>query len=155
MPLRVLIAVDPSEPSQRAVHEGARLALADSGKVKLVHVVNPVSSFIPGTATEHDSAADGVAKVFVTDLRRRIKGDVAVEEEILHGVPAEQIVAEARKWDADLVVVGHHNRHILSRFALGSVADAVVRHAPCSVLVVRAKDRDESLGCSATLAETA
>ena len=45
--------------------------------------------------------------------------------------------ADARECEADLVVLGTHNWHTLSRFFLGSTADAVVRHAPCSVLVVR------------------
>jgi hypothetical protein len=84
------------------------------------------------------------AEQLLAKLRRWIPADVVADEQVLTGLPAEQIVIAALEWDADLVVVGDHNRHVLSRFVLGSVADAVVRHAPCSVLVVRAKDRQSA-----------
>ena len=78
---------------------------------------------------------------------------------MLTGLPVQQIVNAARACEADVVVVGDHNRQVLSRFVLGGVADAVVRQAPCSVLVVRAKDRrsaraqaSRALGRTSTIA---
>ena len=53
------------------------------------------------------------------------------------GDPVESIVATARAWPADLVVIGSHGRDGLGRVLLGSVAEGVTRHAPCPVLVVR------------------
>jgi nucleotide-binding universal stress UspA family protein len=137
---RILIAVDPSEPAKRVVQMGGQLACAAGAAVKVLHVVHPIPPFIvPGTADERP--ATGEAQRWLDTLADQLPTDVAAERLVLHGVPAEQIVAAARDWNADLVIVGDHNRHILSRFLLGSVADAVVRHAPCSVLVARAKDQ--------------
>jgi nucleotide-binding universal stress UspA family protein len=55
------------------------------------------------------------------------------------GHAATGIVEIAEKWAADLIVMGSHGREGLGRLLLGSVADAVIRHAPCPVLVARAK----------------
>jgi nucleotide-binding universal stress UspA family protein len=52
------------------------------------------------------------------------------------GDPAEAVVHEARTWSADLLVLGTHGRRGAARLLLGSVAETVLRHAPCSVLVV-------------------
>ena len=135
---RILISVEASEPAERAVEMGGRLAGAAGAVVKLLHVVHPTPSFIPLAPSEKPASDE--AERLLAKLRRKVPAGVETACEILEGVPAEQVVATARRWDADLVVVGDHNRHALSRFLLGSVADAVVRHAPCSVLVVRAKD---------------
>jgi nucleotide-binding universal stress UspA family protein len=55
------------------------------------------------------------------------------------GDPSIEIVKAAREWPADLIVIGSHGRQGVSRMLLGSVAEAVTRHAPCPVLVIRAK----------------
>lgn len=51
----------------------------------------------------------------------------------------ETIIDSAAEWDVDLIVVGSHNRSGVHRFLLGSVAESVARHAPCSVEIVRAR----------------
>jgi nucleotide-binding universal stress UspA family protein len=63
-----------------------------------------------------------------------VRFTTAIEE----GVPKVVILDAAAKWPADLVMVGSHGRRRLERFLLGSVSEAVARHAPCSVEVVRA-----------------
>ena len=144
---RILIPVDASEPAQRAVEMAGSFAGATGAVVKLVHVVHPTPSFIPLAPSEKPACEE--AERLLAKLRRQVPAGVETDCEVLEGVPAEQIVAVARRWDADLVVVGDHNRHVLSRFLLGSVADAVVRHAPCSVLVVRPKDQTAGVPCDA------
>jgi nucleotide-binding universal stress UspA family protein len=52
------------------------------------------------------------------------------------GDPAHEIVAAAREWEADLIVLGTHGRQGIGRMFLGSVAETVLRHAPCAVLVI-------------------
>ena len=140
---RILIAVDSSEPAQRAAETGGRLAAAAGAAVRLLHVIHPIAPFIlngpPDAVTQTEEAEQLLAK-----LRRWLPADVAADQLVLTGLPVEQIVNAARDWEADVVVVGDHNRHVLSRFVLGGVADAVVRQAPCSVLVVRAKDRQSA-----------
>jgi nucleotide-binding universal stress UspA family protein len=53
------------------------------------------------------------------------------------GKPALEIVKSAKEWPADVIVLGSHGRTGVARVFLGSVAEAVLRHAPCSVLVIR------------------
>jgi universal stress protein A len=53
------------------------------------------------------------------------------------GKPAAEIVNAAKEWPADVIVIGSHGRAGVTRVLLGSVAEAVMRHAPCPVLVVR------------------
>jgi nucleotide-binding universal stress UspA family protein len=65
--------------------------------------------------------------------RKKLKVETAVRD----GHPRTVIVDEAKKWRADLIVMGSHGRTGLSRLLLGSVAQYVVSHAPCSVEVVR------------------
>jgi len=60
-----------------------------------------------------------------------------VTAQVLEGAPKHPIVEEAERWNADLVMVGTHGHGPVGRFLLGSVAHAVVLHAPCSVEVVR------------------
>jgi nucleotide-binding universal stress UspA family protein len=56
---------------------------------------------------------------------------------VLSGNPKEVILDEAKKWNADLIVVGSHGRRRFKRFLLGSVSEAVAMNAHCSVVVVR------------------
>ncbi len=56
-------------------------------------------------------------------------------------IPKESIVEEAQKWSADLIVLGSHGYGFWERMLLGSVSNAVVHHAPCSVLIVRNKGK--------------
>jgi len=53
------------------------------------------------------------------------------------GAPSRMIIESATNWGADLIVVGSHGRGFWGRVMLGSVSDAILHHAPCSVLVVR------------------
>lgn len=65
---------------------------------------------------------------------------LATETVVREGDPRSAIVDEAKEWGADLIVVGSHGRTGLTRWLLGSVAQAVVGHAPCSVEVIRERD---------------
>jgi nucleotide-binding universal stress UspA family protein len=67
-----------------------------------------------------------------------------VETATRDGEPRSVIVDEARDWSADLIIVGSHGYTGLKRWLLGSVAQAVVAHAPCSVEVVRKKPAEEA-----------
>src|SRR5208282_5412543 len=78
------------------------------------------------------------AKALVTKVADglRSKG-LKVTTAVEHGEPKSQIIEAASEWHADLIVVGSHGRKGLGHFLLGSVSDAVVRHAGCSVEIVR------------------
>jgi nucleotide-binding universal stress UspA family protein len=64
----------------------------------------------------------------------------SVETVVLEGKAADIIVKVAKEWPADLIVMGSHGYTGIERLLLGSVAESVVRHAPCSVEVVRDRD---------------
>ena len=86
-----------------------------------------------------------ILEEMVEDLKEAIHGaehgkDLEIETKVVDGYPKEEIVREAREWDADLIVIGSHGYGNVKRFLLGSVAQAVVAHAPCSVEVYREKE---------------
>lgn len=81
---------------------------------------------------------------FAEKLKKRHKElsfEFEVEHEMLQGNAAETILEVAESWPADLLVVGSHGRKGVSLFLMGSVSTAVVGHAPCSVVVIRPKQR--------------
>ncbi len=90
-----------------------------------------------------DEIARANAKAAVdeaVELIRKRTGDAELDltSVVAFGRPAEMIVEAANEWKPDLLVVGSHGRGFWGRLTLGSVSDAVVHHAPCSVLIVRA-----------------
>lgn len=140
---KILIAVDHSEPAEYAAHSGIELAKKLGAEVALVTVLPPPPAVIADlreTDVKLNEAWDDAKKLLVK-LHGRLPGVPHVEEMISEGSPANEIILVARDWHADLVVLGNHNRHGLSRFLLGSTAEAVVRRAPCTVLVVRQPDQ--------------
>ena len=75
----------------------------------------------------------------VADTKRRLEAaHFTVATELRAGDARREILDSAAEWHPDLIVVGSHGRHGLDRFLLGSVSESVVRHAECSVDVVRA-----------------
>ena len=137
---RILIAVDGEAVSSHAAEVGLQLACCVSGEVALVHVVELALAHAPGIAAEDlvaEAKKDG--KRILTAVQDSISPLFSAREFIRVGKPAHEILAVAREWPADVIVVGSHGRHGISRVLLGSVAEAVMRHADCPVLVIRGK----------------
>ncbi|HYW13047.1 MAG TPA: universal stress protein [Longimicrobium sp.] len=139
---RVLVCVDVASPHAAAMlHRG--LAAVESLSpgaaaidVRVLLVVGlEVDLPIPGLHDRLAGAAREQLDAFVAELGELPEG-VRVEGRVRTGAPAREAVAEAAEWPAELVVVGSHGRGGAARALLGSVAEAVVRDAPCSVLVV-------------------
>jgi nucleotide-binding universal stress UspA family protein len=149
--MKILVATDGSEYSRVAVSACCELVELDKNtSVRVVAVYEP---FLPMTAepfavsAEHYHRLDEIAKEnakaaadeAVELIRRKTQNDsFDVTTVVAIGRPAEMIVDAAKEWNADLVVVGSHGRGFWGRLTLGSVSDAVLHHASCSVLVVRA-----------------
>jgi nucleotide-binding universal stress UspA family protein len=137
--LTLVVGIDFSDLSLEAMRVGLELAkTSGDAHLHLVHVVPlPASTEIPVDA----SALEADATLQMADLRARAleKGRAAVTAHVVVGAPAEALTLFAKKTRADLMVVGTHGRRGLSRLAFGSVAEAVVRTAPCSVLTVRTR----------------
>jgi nucleotide-binding universal stress UspA family protein len=135
----ILVAVDDSEPAQWAVDEAVRLAEELAARVSLLHVVDVAKPFAaefafdnaigrPTLVQESETLLKSLAGLVPEELR----GDQLIRE----GKADKEIVLAAQQIHADLLVVGTHGRGPLGRFLLGSVAEAVVRHAICPVLTV-------------------
>jgi nucleotide-binding universal stress UspA family protein len=144
--MKILLAIDDSEFSERAVKTVVEHVRPQGAKVQVLHVVNPIlanlvrySSYrfvvnIKKLEQEMLSHAEEVVKRAAETLRKA-KFDVAVRVE--RGEPKKMILQAAAEWKADLIVVGSHGRSGMDHFLLGSVSEAVARYAPCSVEIVR------------------
>jgi nucleotide-binding universal stress UspA family protein len=139
---RILIALDDSAIGAHAVEVGSELTAALKAQAALVYVVDPTLAFQPDSGVP---AAEWVAMLkregqsFLAAAGQRTAEPPAWQF-LREGKPAEQILAAAREWNADVIVIGTHGRSGISRVVLGSTAESVVRHAPCPVLVVRPRD---------------
>jgi nucleotide-binding universal stress UspA family protein len=147
---RILCPVDFSDRSLNALRHATTLAARFEAELHLLNVVQFVVPFLP--------TVEGVASLPVDDWLRQSRiaaerhlaelptstdpavADLAVVREIVEGTPFVEIVRYAGTHDVDLIVLGTHGRSGLSHMLLGSVAEKVVRKAPCAVLTVRPPD---------------
>jgi nucleotide-binding universal stress UspA family protein len=140
--VKILLCVDSSEDSQAAVSAVAKQCAPRETQVRVLHVLQPVSltaapQMDPMYTPELQDAA-GDARKFVDRIAADLRGaGFSPEPVVAKGDVRETIVDAAAKWQSDLIVLGSHGRGGLRRLLLGSVAEFVVRHAPCSVLVAR------------------
>jgi universal stress protein A len=127
----ILFATDFSETSVKAGRTAVQFARHFGARLHVLHVVPPATdpTLAPG------EMAQAVAE---------LGPGLTITSEIGAGLAARQIVACARRQSADLIVIGTHGRTGLSHVVLGSVAESVIRHAPCRVLTVPARVPDES-----------
>jgi nucleotide-binding universal stress UspA family protein len=141
---KILIAVDESAFAVRAADVGFELARSLGAEVALVHVVDPaVDAYAPEggiPASELVALAKQNGRRLLAAFGQRASLQPAPLEFVHVGKPAAEIVKAAKNWPADLIVVGSHGRGGVQRLLLGSVAEAVMRHAACPVLVVRAEE---------------
>lgn len=119
----VMFPTDFSAVADAALRVAVDVARESGARLHIVHVVPPVTD--PGDTDQR-----------LERLRRDVSGQVAVETASLSGRTATQIAGYARDKGIDLIVVGTHGRSGLSHAILGSVAEAVLRQAPCLVLSV-------------------
>ena len=147
--MRVLLAVDGSECSELAVQTVIdRFQLAET-EVKVIHAVEWMREmplcFQYGVGSEAGQDMLESRKASFDRAREMVERVAAqLEFKGFHARvstpdadPRHAIVDAARSWKADVIVIGSHGRRGLDRLLLGSVAESVVRHAPCSVHIVR------------------
>lgn len=135
----ILIAHDGSDEARRAVRVGVDLARRYGARATVLTVIqHPAYAATVGEVQE----ADAEKRAFATRVQReaieyaRLQG-LDIGAAITSGHPAEAIVDYAQQEGVDLIVMGHRGMSNLRRFIVGSIADRVVDHAPCMVLVVR------------------
>lgn len=144
--MRILLAIDGSPCSDAAVKEVARRPWPAGSSVKVLTTYEipvaptPESWALPANYLEEmDVALRTQAQTVVERAVEKLKPNktITVDASFLPGPPRAVILDEAENWDADLIVVGSHGYSTWKRFLLGSVSQAVVTHAKCSVEVVR------------------
>jgi nucleotide-binding universal stress UspA family protein len=139
---RILVPVDGSETSNKALTAALQMARDSGGRVRVLHAVDALA-FVELYAYAADTLA------IVHEQAEKLLRD-ALDIAKAAGVPADRklvedagarlgdVVADAAKeWDADLVVVGTHGRRGFSRALLGSGAEEIIRYSPVPVLVIR------------------
>lgn len=140
---KILCPIDFSAGSREAMQVAAELAAPQSGEIVLLHVWHP-----PYIASAESPIPEAMIMQLRTDAELELArwkaelggGGTRVTARLAIGAPWDQIVSLARQEGVDLVVIGTHGRTGIKRALLGSVAEKVVRHAPCPVLVVRPRD---------------
>lgn len=140
---RILTATDFSQASHVAMRYAAAFAKAFSAEVILCHVLeNPdFLSSLPPVAEGYFPA--NLAEIQEKHARvqcEQVLATVGLSQArvlLLHGGPAHEIAKAAAEENVDLIIVGTHGRGAIAHLLLGSVAERVVRSAPCPVLTVR------------------
>ena len=143
--MKILIAIDESKCSQAAVRSVAARPWPSDTEIRVLHVVEPPSLLLGREMTAHDPEFEAVwkalreqAKALVAKATEWLRSSgLSVTPALAEGDPKSQIIDIASDWHADLIVLGSHGRKGLYRFLMGSVSEAVVRHARCSVEIVR------------------
>jgi nucleotide-binding universal stress UspA family protein len=135
----ILVATDGSAMNQAALAEAFRIGKACVSMVHAVYVAD-TSALETGPADMMVGEAWDIlpieGKRALARVREKAAG-VNLETALLYGKPAEEIVRYAREKGVDLIVIGSQGKQGITRLLLGSVAENVIRTAPCKVLVVR------------------
>ena len=138
--MKILLAVDDSKFSEAAVQAVIARHKVQCLEVRVLHAAEPPTLFTAPEMAEYvppeESAQEAKALVAKNADAIRSTG-INVTTSIVQGDPKSAIIDDAEAWGADLIVLGSHGRKGLQRFLLGSVSEAVLRHAHCSVEVVR------------------
>jgi nucleotide-binding universal stress UspA family protein len=158
---KILVPVDGSESSTFGLNEAIKIAKAQGSQLRLVHIVNEfildytytpglyVTNLIESLVKAGRAVLDGAE---TAAQRQGVKAECVLLESI-GGAASDLILAQAKAWQADLIVMGTHGRRGLARMAMGSDAEQVVRAASVPVLLVRGKLKAKNEAPQRTLVE--
>jgi nucleotide-binding universal stress UspA family protein len=140
---RILMPIDGSACSDAALAHGLRLAKEQGAEVRIIHALDTEGLYVLYEGLDADDVAERWSRAGTAILER------AAAQARESGVPvatalvedrdriADVIVAEAKQWAADLIVMGTHGRHGFDHLLLGSAAEGVMRTTPVPVLLIR------------------
>jgi nucleotide-binding universal stress UspA family protein len=148
---RILVPVDGSETSNKALTTALQMAKEAAGRVRLVHVVDELA-YVSGY-DQYGGSSGELIKIIRESGVKILEEAMAIAQSA--GVEAEKmmfdnlgerlgetVAHDAKRWNADLIVVGTHGRRGVGRMLLGSGAEQIIRLAPVPVLVVRTRDSE-------------
>lgn len=145
---RILVGTDFSARAHLALRYGAEFATVFHAELLLCHVLEPIDflatlppvgeSYIPANLPQlQEQQAKDQCEKLLAELQ--IPNTRII---LVHGTPFAELVRAARNEEADLLILGTHGRGAIAHLLLGSVAERVVRAAPCPVLTVREGEHD-------------
>ena len=138
---KILVPTDFSEPSKYALRYACRLADQFKAEVHQVHVVEALPDlYFEGaifTSETEGRMRETAEKLLKKQPQAPWADGVTVTHEVRQGTPLNEILAAAKDFEADLIVIGTHGRSGVGHLLLGSVAEKVIRKSPCPVLTVR------------------
>lgn len=146
---RILVPVDGSTTSTFGLDEAIKLAKLTGASLRLIHVVDALTlttGLLPYAyyADEVTPGKKAVGEQILEQARTRVAASgVKVETFLFDSLlprVSETVIAQAKAWNADLIVIGTHGRRGVGRVLLGSDAEQIVRTAPVPVLLVRAPE---------------
>ena len=146
----ILVATDFSEPSEAALTYGRALARTFGATLHVLHVADNLSSAVYG-AEGYVAPMPDLQKEIENSARKQLNELLVDNDEpplptrrvvVTSGTPAFAIVEYAGLEHIDLIVTGTHGRGAVAHLLMGSVAERVVRTAPCPVLTVRHPERE-------------
>jgi nucleotide-binding universal stress UspA family protein len=132
---KILYPTDFSSYSNQAYFHAISLAEKHNASLTVLFVYNPDSTTTPGS--QGDEEADRRYWQGQLEQIRPVDTRIPVSHVLLQGDPASEIVRYGRDAGIDVIVMGTHGRTGVERLLMGSVAERVLRDAPCSVLVVK------------------
>ncbi|MCY4513725.1 MAG: universal stress protein [Candidatus Tectomicrobia bacterium] len=132
----LLVPIDFSQDSEHAVDSAVGLAQQFQARVTLLHVVYVPEAAEVNLAAYMDKIRSEADQSMASRLKRVQDAGIDAEALTVIGPPSQRIVDTARDRHADLIVMGTHGRTGLQHMLIGSVAERVVRLAPCPVMVV-------------------
>jgi nucleotide-binding universal stress UspA family protein len=134
--MKILLAINDSKFSEAALQSMVKQYRPQDTEVKVLHVMEQVERLGYPAGVSEDQVSEAQQLVNRAGQMLRSAG-FKVDTTVCRGEARGEIIDSAAEWHADLIVLGSHGRSGLDRFLLGSVSDAIVRHAPCSVEIVR------------------
>jgi len=147
-PMKVILALDDSTHSEYALESVMDRPWADGSEFLVFSVFEPFHPDFAGwdesavhQAVRYGQSLEARVKSYVENCAHRLQEKmpeaIVTFEAVENSRIKETIIQKAIDWDADLIIMGSHGRTGLERFLLGSVSQAVISHAPCSVEIIK------------------
>jgi nucleotide-binding universal stress UspA family protein len=143
---RILVPLDGSETSNKALVAALQLARLGGGRVRLIHAIEEMA-YLSGF-DQYGGYSGDLIRIMRENGTKILDDGMAIAQSA--GVEADQMLFDkfgerlgevvsdaAKRWNADLIVVGTHGRHGIGRVLMGSGAEQIIRLAPVPVLVIR------------------
>jgi len=150
--MRILLPIDNSRFSQEATRALIRQVKPKGTSVRVLHVIAPIPAAfaiemapnVPFYSEEVEKDQRKQADKLVQGATQKLRNAGFATKGIVDmGDPKETILNHASDWNADLIILGSHGLKGLGKFLMGSVSEAVARHAGCSVQIVRIRGTEK------------